>query len=97
MTVTPQLHESSSKSTTPQARPQDTLQLEFKQWVISAQENQLNTVPLSGFSKIFETAIHKTGATATYVTSMKDTNSNSFYIASNAAGTSTSYWLGLFK
>ena len=67
------------------------------QWVISAQENQLNTVPLSGFSKIFETAIHKTGATATYVTSMKDTNSNSFYIASNAAGTSTSYWLGLFK
>lgn len=67
------------------------------QWVISAQENQLNTVPLSGFSKIFETAIHKTGATATYVTSMKDTNSNNFYIASNATGTSTSYWLGLFK
>jgi hypothetical protein len=68
-----------------------------QQWVISAQENQTNTVPLSGFNKIFETAIHKTGATATYVTSMKDTNSNSFYIASNATGTSTSYWLGLFK
>ena len=67
------------------------------QWVISAQENQTNTVPLSGFYKIFETAIHKTGGTATYVTSMKDTNSNSFYIASNATGTSTSYWLGLFK
>ena len=67
------------------------------QWVISAQENQTNTVPLSGFYKIFETAIHKTEVTATYVTSMKDTNSNSFYIASNATGTSTSYWLGLFK
>ena len=71
--------------------------LAHRQWVISAQENQTNTVPLSGFNKIFETAIHKTGATATYMTSMKDTNSNSFYIASNATGTSKSYWLGLFK
>ena len=67
------------------------------QWVFSAQENTFNTVPLSGFTKIFETAIHKTGATATYVTSMRDTNGDSFYIASNASGTSSSGWLGLFK
>ena len=68
-----------------------------RQWVFSAQENTFNTVPLSGFTKIFETAIHKTGATATYVTSMRDTNGDSFYIASNASGTSSSGWLGLFK
>ena len=69
----------------------------FIQWVFSAQENTFNKVPLSGFTKIFETAIHKTGATATYITSMRDTDDNSFYIVSNASGTSSSYWVGIFK
>lgn len=67
------------------------------QWVFSAQENQNNKTPLSGFTKLFETAIHKTGATATYITSMRDTDDNSFYIVSNASGTSSSYWVGIFK
>lgn len=67
------------------------------QWVFSAQENQKNNTPLSGFTKLFETAIHKTGATATYITSMRDTDDNSFYIVSNASGTSSSYWVGIFK
>lgn len=67
------------------------------QWVFSAQENQNNKTPLSGFTKLFETAIHKTGATATYITSMRDTDDNSFYIVSNASGTSSSYWIGIFK
>ena len=71
--------------------------LESKQWVFSAQENQNNKTPLSGFTKLFETAIHKTGATSTYITSMRDTNDNSFYIASSASGTSSSYWVGIFK
>lgn len=69
----------------------------YKQWVSSAQENQKNTVPLTGYAKLFETAIHKTGASATYITSMKDSTDNSFYIASNTSGTSNSYWLGIFK
>ena len=68
-----------------------------RQWVFSAQENQNNKTPLSGFTKLFETAIHKTGATATYITSMRDTDDNSFYIVSNASGTSSSYWVGIFK
>lgn len=67
------------------------------QWVFSADENKNNKAPLSGFTKLFETAIHKTGATATYVTSMRDTDGNSFYIASNAPGPSASYWVGIFK
>lgn len=67
------------------------------QWVFSAQENQNNKTPLSGFTKLFETAIHKTGATATYITSMRDTDDNSFYIVSNASGASSSYWVGIFK
>ena len=67
------------------------------QWVFSAQENQNNKTPLSGFTKLFEAAIHKTGATATYITSMRDTDDNSFYIVSNASGTSSSYWVGIFK
>ena len=67
------------------------------QWVFSAQENQNNKTPLSGFTKLFETTIHKTGATATYITSMRDTDDNSFYIVSNASGTSSSYWVGIFK
>lgn len=66
-------------------------------WVFSAQENKNNKTPLSGFTKLFETAIHKTGGTATYITSMRDTDDNSFYIASNASGTSSSYWVGIFK
>ena len=69
----------------------------YKQWVFSAQENQKNKTPLSGFTKLFETASHKTGATATYITSMRDTDDNSFYIVSNASGTSSSYWVGIFK
>ena len=68
-----------------------------RQWVFSAQENQKNKTPLSGFTKLFETASHKTGATATYITSMRDTDDNSFYIVSNASGTSSSYWVGIFK
>ena len=71
--------------------------LAHRQWVFSAQENQNNKTPLSGFTKLFETAIHKTGATATYITSMRDTDDNSFYIVSNASGTSSSYWVGIFK
>ena len=67
------------------------------QWVYSADENKNNKVPLSGFTKLFETAIHKTGATATYITSMRDTDDDSFYIASNAPGSSASYWVGIFK
>lgn len=68
-----------------------------EQWVYSADENKNNKVPLSGFTKLFETAIHKTGATATYITSMRDTDDDSFYIASNAPGSSASYWVGIFK
>lgn len=69
----------------------------IRHWVFSAQENKNNKTPLSGFTKLFETAIHKTGGTATYITSMRDTDDNSFYIASNASGTSSSYWVGIFK
>ena len=68
-----------------------------KQWVFSAQENQNNKAPLSGFTKLSETAIHKTGATTTYATSMRDTDDNSFYIVPNAQGQSASYWAGIFK
>ena len=67
------------------------------QWIFVARENQVNNVPLSGYTKLFETAIHRTGATATYITSMKDESDNTLYIASNASGNSSSYWLGLFK
>lgn len=74
-----------------------TLPSEHEQWVFSAQENQNNKAPLSGFTKLSETAIHKTGATTTYATSMRDTDDNSFYIVSNAQGHSASYWAGIFK
>lgn len=73
------------------------LPLGYRQWIFVARENQVNNVPLSGYTKLFETAIHRTGATATYITSMKDESDNTFYIASNASGNSSSYWLGLFK
>lgn len=66
------------------------------QWISSAQENTTLSVPLSGFTKVFETAIHKTGSSAIYSTSMRDASGNMVYIVSNASGTSSSYWFGLF-
>ena len=67
------------------------------QWIISAGEDTYNTVPLTGYTKICENAIHKTGSTGLYAVSMRDAGNDKCYILSNNGSGSASYWFGIFK
>lgn len=66
------------------------------QWIISANENTYNTVPLTGNSKLCELAVHKTGSTGLFAVSMRDTGNDKCYIVSNNGTDSASYWVGIF-
>lgn len=67
------------------------------QWITSAQENVILKTPLSCKIKLFEVAIHKTGDKNYTNLAMKDTSSDSLYIASPLTGASSSYWFGVFS
>lgn len=66
------------------------------QWIISANENTYNTVPLTGYSKLCELAVHKTGSTGLFAVSMRDAGNDKCYIVSNNGTDSASYWVGIF-
>lgn len=72
------------------------LPLVSKQWIISANENTYNTVPLTGDSKLCELAVHKTGSTGLFAVSMRDAGNDKCYIVSNNGTDSASYWVGIF-
>lgn len=69
----------------------------IEQWITSAQENVILKTPLSCKIKLFEVAIHKTGDKNYTNLAMKDTSSDSLYIASPLTGASSSYWFGVFS
>lgn len=66
------------------------------QWIISANENTNNTIPLTGYNKICEMAIHKTGSTGLFSVSVRDVGNDKCYIVSNNGTESASYWFGIF-
>ena len=66
------------------------------QWGISANENTYNTVPLTGYKKVCDSAIHKTGSTGLFAVSMRDSGNDKFYILSDNGTDSASYWFGIF-
>lgn len=66
------------------------------QWIISAKEDTLIKVPLSGCRKVYETAIHKTTADNIVPLSMRDSGNDNVYIVSKQGTDYSAYWMGLF-
>lgn len=73
-----------------------TLEYLSRQWIISASEDTLIKVPLSGCRKVYETAIHKTTADNIVPLSMRDSGNDNVYIVSKQGTDYSAYWMGLF-
>lgn len=67
-----------------------------KQWVINSQENMNHAVPLTGYTKVCEMAVHKTPASGITAVSVRDSGNGKYYIVSNNKDASSSYWFGIF-
>lgn len=66
------------------------------QWENHPFENKENTVPLTGYTKVFEMAVHRTPASGIAPVAMRDIENNKFYIVSNGGTSASAYWFGIF-